>query len=325
MNKSEVILQIEELAQALHQCIGRLKNASDKDVPAIEIGLLEHKVVAFYDRIQSYKYGLEEKKDTDEPNDVIEEIRTQFETIKNQFTETSEQLTATPEVEEVSTDAETDLAEVDEATNDEIEEVMAEAEQMINEDPPAPIKWEVSSAPEMEVVDSKASTTESNSENHHSETEADSPQEELTTETMVEESQIVEAESAEVPLEEVVDAASDEKPASLNERFSNQQKSLHERLSEQKEKQKVLSKQFSGKPIKDLKKAINLNMQIRFTKELFDNDKRAFKRTVDFINKCNTFSEARSYAQSEVLHKYEIAQDNKHYQELLGLVKRRFV
>jgi len=118
-----------------------------------------------------------------------------------------------------------------------------------------------------------------------------------------------------------------EKRTSLNDRFNGpKQPSLHEKLALQKDSKAQLSKQMAGKPIKDIKKAINLNLQIRFQKELFDNDNRAYKRAIDFLNKCNTYSEARSYIQHDLAKNFKNwEEENIQYQEFMGIIKRRFI
>ena len=115
------------------------------------------------------------------------------------------------------------------------------------------------------------------------------------------------------------------KPTSLNERHKQAQDkpSLLDKLASNRKPD--LSKQMTGKPIKDLKKAINLNQQIKF-RELFENDKRAYRKAVDFINKCNTYSEARSYVEHELAAEFSNCKEgNPAYDAFMGLVKRRFI
>jgi len=267
----------------------------------------------------------------------VEAIKAQFESLKTEFsddlieessTEASPTKDEIPEINEepMPVHEEPEALEPEEAqaldteTDDELNKVLEQAEQLVEEAPP--IKWEIESEP----ARTEDVPLELEGKPDQKATEKVKPKT-VTQEVPVEET-APSTQEPEIPtaIEENIDEElSEEKATSLNDRFSAQKTSLHDKLSAQREKQKILSKQLSGKPIRDLKKAINLNMQIRFTKELFENDKRSFKRTVDFINKCNTYSEARSYAHNEVMLKYELSEDNKFYTEFMGLVKRRFI
>ncbi|MBI3141807.1 MAG: hypothetical protein HYZ16_03150 [Bacteroidetes bacterium] len=118
-----------------------------------------------------------------------------------------------------------------------------------------------------------------------------------------------------------------EKAASLHEKLHTaKQPSLHERLTKTQDAQQQINRQMAGKPIKDLTKAISINEQIVLIRELFDNDKRAFKRAVEFINKCHTFSEARSYVHHDLAKQFKNWEENNMaYENFMGLVKRRFI
>lgn len=336
MEKQRIIESIEGFAKEVHKCVARLKNIEEGSVPAIELGLLEQKVIQFYDQLQTLKEqnGNVGKKSTSQGE--VDAIKAQFQTLQNELStqgtatapDTAPDLTeskapATEETPIISLEPVAEIVKteppledvVDEESDQELDKVLEQAQQLMDETPP--IVWEMESTtkpeeeerPEEVLRVTKTTITPDETDAPRAEELPEPEQEEVT-----EPSDTVEENTED-----------DEKAPSLNERFSAQKTSLHDKLFAQREKQKVLSKQLSGKPVKDLKKAINLNMQIRFTKELFENDKRSFKRTVDFINKCNTYSEARSYAQHEIVQKYELNEENKFYQEFISLVKRRFI
>lgn len=129
------------------------------------------------------------------------------------------------------------------------------------------------------------------------------------------------------PPEPVQTTDNHEKTGSVHEKLHvAKQPSLHERLTKSKDAQQQINRQMAGKPIKDLTKAISINEQIVLVRELFDNDKRAFKRAVEFINKCHTFSEARSYVHHDLAKQFKNWEENNPaYESFIGLVKRRFI
>lgn len=338
MEKDRIIEHIEGFAIEVHKCLNRLKDIEDDSLPNIELGLLEHKVILFYDQIQQLKeQNLAVGKKAETTNEV-DAIKAQFESLKTEFSnelaveqqeeapaavkEEAQEMEEEPvPISDIEVEPEAEAIEAD--TDEELNKVLEQAEQLVEEAPP--IKWEIEAEPvkpediPLELEEAVNEKVVAQAETKVETAEAPIIEEEPAPVIEPEAQAPVEEESEEEELSE------EEKTTSLNDRFSAQKTSLHDKLSAQREKQKILSKQLSGKPIRDLKKAINLNMQIRFTKELFENDKRSFKRTVDFINKCNTYSEARSYAHNEVMVKYELNEDNKFYTEFMALVKRRFI
>lgn len=349
MEKKRIIESIEGFVTEVHKCVTRLKSIEEESVPNIELGLLEQKVIQFYDQLQHFKERNADVGKKPEPVNEVDAIKAQFESLQNEFAQQQtvpepgaaraekpekvieepappivEAVSIAPEEPATSPSEESEALEAESEEHDEeLNKVLEQAEQLMEEAPP--IKWEIEAETPPEPEPAVETATEP---------EVVTPTAPVATESIKEEAPKVEETPDPVPAEPapvisekeaVEEKEMEEKATSLNERFSAQKTSLHDKLSAQREKQKALSKQLSGKPIKDLKKAINLNMQIRFTKELFENDKRSFKRTVDFINKCNTYSEARSYAQHEIVQKYELNEENKFYQEFLALVKRRFI
>ena len=125
----------------------------------------------------------------------------------------------------------------------------------------------------------------------------------------------------EAPEEEKIERQADTASKSLHERFERKS-SLNERYSG---KNQALADKMQSSPISDLKSAININQRTAFIKELFENDSRAFKKTLDFVNKCKNYSEAKFYLNSEIKPKFNWDNENAQTKEFMNLVYRKFL
>lgn len=112
---------------------------------------------------------------------------------------------------------------------------------------------------------------------------------------------------------------------SLLDKFKASSKaSLHERFQE-KNQQRVLSDRLKQTPISDLKSAIPVNQRIAFVQNLFNGDQKVYKKTVDFVDKCKNYSEAKMYIQSKIKDKYDWTDEDGYVQEFMNYVYRKFL
>ncbi|MBI1183695.1 hypothetical protein GC194_05465 [bacterium] len=342
MDKVNTVRKMENLVAGLHQSIARMLAANEGNIPAIEVALLENKLITLYDEVQVLKGKMTsaenvsstieaplpqveepEKAAPKEQNNIdVDSIRAEFEALKTRFNQQDSYKTSSIKLAAGIEEAD-DFNE--ENIDDELEDLLDIATQELEIDI-ANTELRKSTAEEKtDLTENKEEdTTDKNTENPAEETRKEEAE------------KTVEAPKAGTKPEQNIEGTRPaetketdelEKKTSLNDKFNAaKQPSLHEKLVSQQEKKAQISKQLAGRPIKDLKKAINLNMQIRFQKELFDNDKRAYKRAVDFINKCNTYSEARSYVQHDLARNFKNwDENNPNYLEFMGIVKRRFI
>lgn len=354
MSRDQILTRIETLISAVHESVHRLKSAEPNNTPAIEVALLESKLVTFFDEVQTLKLIIAKKQsETDTPiaeiektpepivtsesraKDEIVDIKNQFESLKAQLEQsqkpepTSIRFEKSEKVEDEQIDSEIEeLIEIA-AKELEIEEQSADDEKAVKpKENNTRAAFEKTVLQEIISEDKEVKKTAQLKPKSVTKPEIKQPETEkpkAETKQAPEKQEPIIEKSISQPISET--KAATEKPESLNDRLRNAQTktSLYDKLNSNR-KSDTASRQLTGKPIKDLKKAINLNQQIRFQKELFDNDKRALRRTIDFVNKCNTFSEARSYLQHEVGPQFKNWDEtNINYSEFMDLVKRRFM
>ncbi|MFY0672868.1 MAG: hypothetical protein JXQ87_05665 [Bacteroidia bacterium] len=330
MKRDHVIATLQQQVTALQELISQLKNSENLEFTSIELALFESKLISFYDDILKLKAGKSKPSFTDvkldsasaginQENETysndVDSIKTEFENLKGQFA--SEQKVEKKPI--ITFEPEEEKSE--ENIDAELEDLMNIAAQELN------------SPKEPSTSSQKSIVTEAAKENTNA---TESSKEEPTTQINKTQStrpqaepkpQISQPKAEDKPKPVATDSLEEKtKPASLNERHKQVQDkpSLLDKLASNRKPD--LSRQMAGKPIKDLKKAISLNQQIKFQRELFENDKRAYRKAIDFINKCNTYSEARSYVEHELAAEFSNCKaGNPAYDAFMGLVKRRFI
>ncbi len=112
------------------------------------------------------------------------------------------------------------------------------------------------------------------------------------------------------PAKEVQDILPTERGASLNDKLKQGTIELSETLSES--------------PIKDLKKAININDRFVFIKELFRGDENMYERSIKTINGFSIYAEAEYWIRRELKLKLGWNDKNELVKHFEKLVKRRF-
>ncbi|MCX6350702.1 MAG: hypothetical protein NTX03_02450 [Bacteroidetes bacterium] len=114
-----------------------------------------------------------------------------------------------------------------------------------------------------------------------------------------------------------------DKKAMLHEKFTDKQPSLHDKLSN-KTATPNLAQKMEAAPITDIKAAISLNMRISFIKHLFKGDDRMYLKSMDSLNRCGNFNEAKFFVDSEIIQKYMLKENTPQIAELMALVARRY-
>lgn len=151
----------------------------------------------------------------------------------------------------------------------------------------------------------------------------------IVTETKVEPPVKVEI-VAEKPMEvkeEVTSSSKREEPKntqSIHEKMMTNKQSLNDKFANQFASRGLADK-MKLSPIHDLRVAIDLNQKIAFTKQLFNNDDKDYKKVITFINDCKNFSEAKFYVQQEVASRLNWEENNPLVLELMELVYRKFL
>ena len=112
------------------------------------------------------------------------------------------------------------------------------------------------------------------------------------------------------PKKEIHEVLPTERGASLNEKLKQGKIELSETLGET--------------PIKDLKKAININDRYVFIKELFRGDENMYERSIKTINGFSIFAEAEYWIRRELKLKLGWNDKNELVKHFEKLVKRRF-
>lgn len=93
------------------------------------------------------------------------------------------------------------------------------------------------------------------------------------------------------------------------------------------EKISDLSDKLAQSPVKDLTKSMGINERIFTQQELFGNNQAHFSETLEGLNKCQSFDEAKQYLVHNVICKYDwVAEQNiKKAVTFIKLVKRKFI
>ena len=85
-----------------------------------------------------------------------------------------------------------------------------------------------------------------------------------------------------------------------------------------------LASKLQEEPIRDLRKAININDRYQFISELFRGDEVMYERSIKTINSFNVYQEANYWIQREMIYKLGWDDNNPVVKHFNQLVKRRF-
>jgi len=92
------------------------------------------------------------------------------------------------------------------------------------------------------------------------------------------------------------------------------------------EKINDLSDKFALSPVKDLTKSMGINERIFTQQELFGNNQTQFNETLQRLNNCQNFGEAKQYLVENVIYSYDWTNENnvKKATTFIKFVKRKF-
>jgi hypothetical protein len=102
------------------------------------------------------------------------------------------------------------------------------------------------------------------------------------------------------------------------------EEALHEIFAD--EKISDLSDRLSLTPIKEISKSMGINEKIFTQQELFGNDQVAFTATLERLDKCSNFEEAKQFLIDSIIYKYQWVNEKKIKKAatFVRLVKRKF-
>lgn len=297
--KEKLLNKIHRLSGALEETSGELKK-DPINVPSIEVDRMLRQAIELYDNLKRLeKINLQQDQyDQPAPSSEI-----------SQITEETTEKTPGPPPEEPEQDTkEPEQPETSHQSTPVPEENGEKASSQIQE------------KPEEENAPARSESREVSEENLPSEN---------SFEKETEEKAEPEATKEQGPQDEAKKEAKPEppkeKPTQEQNSTSGSGSSLNEKLHDPDRINKELGEKFKNKPIPNLKSAITLNQKMGFIRELFNNDERAYKKAIDFLNKCGNHAEARFYLQDQLKPHYGWKDDDPQYQELLQLVQRRFL
>ncbi|MEP7110695.1 MAG: hypothetical protein ABI760_22065 [Ferruginibacter sp.] len=107
----------------------------------------------------------------------------------------------------------------------------------------------------------------------------------------------------------------------INETIAGAASSVNDSLKEQKIE---ISEKLTGLPVKDLKKAIDINDRFLYINDLFRGDEVMYERSIKTINGFSIWPEAEYWIRRELKTKLGWTDDNETVKQFDQLIKRRF-
>jgi hypothetical protein len=333
MKPSEIIQQIDYLNKEINSLIEQL--VLNKENPQImDIDLLNQKLIGMYDLSLKlrYKLNLGEVELETEESDLeyfhFEPGSTRFVIDKEEAKSAEvkpEEKIPVPEVEVLSqvTDIEPET-EVVEAETEVTETISIEEEAVEIAEPVQETVEE--KIPETDQHETKYWTVDKGWINTPALEKKEEPEEIIiqdVEEKVPEEKTESEADIKieEKPEVEEKKAAETKKP--IFESVSKTEKSLNEMLAANKEKTVLAETQKHA--FTDFKTAITLNLKISFIRELFHGNEKDYKKMIEFLTKCENYSEARLYMQGEKEKHPEWESKQDLLNHLQELINRKFL
>lgn len=115
---------------------------------------------------------------------------------------------------------------------------------------------------------------------------------------------------------------------SVNEKLSNgdddDELSLNEKLSLNKQPVINIAEKSKDNPIADLTKAISISKKFEFIKGLFNGDGEKYKSTITYLQNATSREDALEHIRSTVKPNYDWSDNEELENELYTLIKRRF-
>lgn len=333
METKEILDRISLLIEEITDIHIRIRTES-KNIKDIDLELMNNKSVELYDYVQKLK-----QLDFDSSR-IQNTVETQQKEKENRFTYTSDEgleLLEDDKTDKTEISTQKDIKERDnesekaENTDKEIDDEVKAKDNLDEND----LKKEAQQSHlfEQEESDFKEKDIESDIESEsESESKKNSEKESQDEfESTLNENLDVKNKPKETVHESVksessqTDNKASQNKTSINERFSGMHtSSLNEKFSREN-MNRMLADKLKLTPVSDLKSAISINQQAAFIDQLFKGNKKEYKRSIEFLNKCGNYSEAKFYIHSELSNKYQWKVDNKLVEELIELVYRRFL
>lgn len=124
-----------------------------------------------------------------------------------------------------------------------------------------------------------------------------------------------------VPVEEKPLPTADKrkKPGTLSDSLGGKKvlgESIHQPIQYQE-----ISSRLQAKPITSLAAAIGINERFLYIRELFGNDAKKYEYAIEIMNRAANFNDAYNY----MIREYTWDMDSEMVQELLELVRRKFI
>jgi len=87
-----------------------------------------------------------------------------------------------------------------------------------------------------------------------------------------------------------------------------------------------LSGKLASSQVKDLTKSMGINERIFTQQELFGNNQQVFNETLQRLNLCQNFGEAKQYLEDHIIYKYDWTNENKVKKAVtfIKYIKRKF-
>lgn len=123
------------------------------------------------------------------------------------------------------------------------------------------------------------------------------------------------------PLTEIPTLSQQHSVKEINEMIGFRDASLNDKLKEHKVE---IGHKLTEHPIRDLKKAININDRYVFINELFRGDEPMYERSLKTINGFRIYAEAEYWIERELKVKLGWLDNNEATKHFIQLVKRRF-
>ena len=123
----------------------------------------------------------------------------------------------------------------------------------------------------------------------------------------------------------VIDLFSQHQTRSIGDQFGQDDNSLHQRISGQKE-DKSIGARLQQHPINSIKDAIGLNEKFLFINELFEGDIQVYNEAIAKLNNMGSMKEAFDYLNElTAVHHWDAKRSAETIEKLAGFVQRRYL
>ena len=109
----------------------------------------------------------------------------------------------------------------------------------------------------------------------------------------------------------------------LHQSFTRTDQSVNQKMAGSKTGSSLADSLQQG-PISDIKTAISLNLKLTLIKELFKGEQKDYKRFIEFLTKCQNYSEAKLFVQDEAEKHSEWNNKTELLDIINNLITRKF-